>query len=106
MTATCIIDRLLDGAGVPAGQMVGEGMGGYNPDLKPDAYDVEGAKKLLAEAGLPNGFGLTIHSSNDRFPGDGDVAQATGPDVRPRRIEGERRLDPAVQRLCAGRDQA
>ena len=73
-----IIDRILDGAGVPAGQMVGEGMGGYNPDLMPDAYDPARRKKLLAEAGLPNGFGLTIDFSNDRFPGDGDVAQALG----------------------------
>lgn len=73
-----LIDRLLEGAGVPAGQMVGEGMGGYNPDLKPDAYNVEGAKRLLADAGLPKGFGITIHSSNDRFPGDGDVAQGLG----------------------------
>ena len=73
-----IIDRILNGAGVPAGQMVGEGMGGYNPELKPDSFDLAAAKKLLTEAGLPNGFGLTIHSSNDRFPGDGDVAQALG----------------------------
>lgn len=73
-----IVDRVLSGAGQPAGQLVPEGIGGYVPDLKPEAYDVDGAKKLLADAGYPDGFGITIHSSNDRFPGDGDVAQAIG----------------------------
>jgi len=71
-----ITARLLSGAGAPAGQMVPEGLGGYSPALPPPAYDPEGARKLLAEAGYPKGFGLTVHSSNDRFASDGDLAQA------------------------------
>jgi len=71
-----ITTRLLDGAGVPAGQMVPEGLGGYSPDLPAPAYDLKGARALLAQAGYPKGFGLTIHSSNDRFAGDSDLAQA------------------------------
>ena len=71
-----ITARLLSGAGVPAGQMVPEGLGGYTPTLPAPAYDLAGARALLAEAGYPNGFGLTIHSSNDRFAGDSDLAQA------------------------------
>jgi len=73
-----IIDRILDGSGVPAGQLVPEGVAGYNPALKAPAYDPKNAKALLAKAGYPDGFGITIHSSNDRFPGDADVAQAVG----------------------------
>ncbi|WP_445679914.1 ABC transporter substrate-binding protein [Radicibacter daui] len=73
-----IVDRILSGAGQTAGQLVPEGIGGYVPDLKAESYDVDGAKKLLADAGYPKGFGITIHSSNDRFPGDGEVAQAIG----------------------------
>src|SRR5262245_40919019 len=45
-----IVDRVVAGAGEAAGQIVPEGMGGYDPALKPMAFDPEGAKKLLAEA--------------------------------------------------------
>ena len=71
-----ITSRVLIGAGVPAGQIVPEGEGGYAPDLTPVAQDNAAAKKLLAEAGYPNGFGITLHSSSDRYPGDAQVAQA------------------------------
>jgi peptide/nickel transport system substrate-binding protein len=73
-----IVDRLLDGAGVAAGQIAPEGLGGHDPALKPTAQDVPGAKKLLADAGFPQGFGITIHTSNDRFAGDAESAQAIG----------------------------
>jgi len=73
-----IVDRILGGSGVPAGQLAGEALGGHNPDVKPDQPDVAKAKELLAEAGYPEGFGITVYSSNDRFPGDGDLAQALG----------------------------
>ncbi|MGX7000927.1 ABC transporter substrate-binding protein [Caballeronia sp. KNU42] len=73
-----ITQYLLNGAGVPAGQIVPQGVGGYSPALPADTYDLAGAKKLLAQAGYPQGFTLTIHSSNDRFSSDGDVAQAIG----------------------------
>ena len=73
-----ITQYLLNGAGVPAGQIVPQGVGGYSPALPADTYDLAGAKKLLAQAGYPQGFTLTIHSSNDRFSSDGDVAQAVG----------------------------
>ncbi len=73
-----IVDRVVAGAGEPAGQIVPEGMGGYDPALKPMAFDPEGAKKLLAEAGYPNGFGLTVHGSSNRFPNDSQLAQALG----------------------------
>jgi len=75
---SAITRYLLNGAGVPAGQIVPQGMGGYSPALAADTYDLAGAKKLLAQAGYPQGFTLTIHSSNDRFSSDGDVAQAIG----------------------------
>jgi len=73
-----IVERVLAGAGEPAGQIVPDGMGGYDPSLQPMGFDPEGAKKLLADAGYPNGFGLTLHGSNNRFPNDSQLTQAIG----------------------------
>jgi peptide/nickel transport system substrate-binding protein len=73
-----LIERVLTGAGEPAGQMVPAIQGGHDPESRPDAFDLEGARKLLTEAGYPNGFGLTLHTSNNRVPKDAEVAQAIG----------------------------
>ena len=73
-----LIDRIMDGQGVPAGQLVPEGYFGYDPGIKVDPYDPNKAKQLLAAAGYPNGFSLTFHASNDRYPNDSKVAQAIG----------------------------
>ncbi len=71
-----IVERVMEGAAVATGQLMPEGMFGYMPALKPDAYDLEGAKKLLAEAGYPEGFGLTLHGPNDRYVNDDQICQA------------------------------
>lgn len=73
-----LVDRIMDGQGVPAGQVVPEGYFGYDPAIKVDPYDPAKAKQLLADAGYPNGFDLTFHASNDRYPNDSKVAQAIG----------------------------
>jgi peptide/nickel transport system substrate-binding protein len=73
-----ITQHLLNGAGLPAAQMVPPGIGGYDAQLQPDRYDPAGARRLLAAAGYPDGFGLTIHTSNDRFASDGELGQALG----------------------------
>ncbi len=73
-----LVERVLNGAAVVSGQFVPEGMVGYAPDVLPDPYNVEKAKALLAEAGYPNGFALTLHSPNDRYLNDEQVAQTIG----------------------------
>ena len=73
-----IVDRIMGGSGIPAGQIAPEGLGGHVATLAADAPDPAAAKALLAEAGYPDGFGITISSSNDRFPGDAELAQALG----------------------------
>ena len=71
-----IVDRIMGGVAVPAGELLPPGMFGSTPDAEPTGFDPEGAKKLLAEAGYPDGFGLTIGSPNDRYINDAQVAQA------------------------------
>lgn len=71
-----IIDRLLLGLGQPAGQLASPTMVGYNPDLKPTTYDPDGARELLAEAGFPEGFHMTLHGPNNRYVADGQIVQA------------------------------
>jgi peptide/nickel transport system substrate-binding protein len=71
-----LAERVMEGTAQPTGQWLPEGTFGYNPDVKPTAYDPEGARKLLAEAGFPQGFRMTLHSPNDRYPNDAKSAQA------------------------------
>ena len=44
--------------------------------MKPPAQNIERARKLLADAGYPNGFGITLGTPNDRYINDAQVAQA------------------------------
>ena len=48
-------------------QMISKGMVGFNEKLSPIKYDVEGAKKLLADAGYANGFSVTINTPRERY---------------------------------------
>ena len=73
-----LVDRIMDGQGVVAGQLVPEGYFGWSPDIAVDPYDPERARELLAQAGYPDGFTLTFHASNDRYPNDEQIAQAIG----------------------------
>ncbi len=72
---SALVDRVMEGAAVATGQLMPEGMFGYTSTLKTEPYDVEAAKKLLAEAGYPDGFGLTLHAPNDRYVNDEQIAQ-------------------------------
>lgn len=71
-----IVQRIMDGMATPAYQYMPDGMFGALPQAPEIKYDPEGAKKLLAEAGYPNGFELTISSTNDRYVNDAQVSQA------------------------------
>jgi peptide/nickel transport system substrate-binding protein len=71
-----IAARLMDGAALPASNLVSPPVFGYAPDLKPEAYDPEGAKKLLAEAGFADGFAMKLATPNNRYVNDDQIAQA------------------------------
>ena len=70
-----IKDRVMEGLSEPTGNLVSSKLFGYNPALKVMKYDPDGAKKLLAEAGYPNGFGMTLHTPNNRYVNDEKIAQ-------------------------------
>ncbi|MEQ1773685.1 MAG: ABC transporter substrate-binding protein [Burkholderiales bacterium] len=73
---TAIAERVMEKLAVPAANIVSPGVFGHNPQLKPEAYNPEGAKKLLAEAGYPNGFTVTLSGPNNRYINDEQVLQA------------------------------
>jgi peptide/nickel transport system substrate-binding protein len=68
--------RVMGGAALPAGQLVPEGFFGATPRLVPQAFDPEGAARLLAEAGYPQGFQITLNGPQGRWPNDEKVVQA------------------------------
>ncbi|CAM3447341.1 ABC transporter substrate-binding protein [Paracidovorax anthurii] len=71
-----ITDRVLQGTVTEANQWMPKGSFGYNPDVKDIAYSPDQARKLLAEAGFPQGFQLTIHVPGDRYPQAPETVQA------------------------------
>lgn len=71
-----IVDRIMGGVAVPAGELLPPSMFGANPDAQPTPYDLDAAKALLAEAGYPDGFKLVLGSPNDRYINDAQIAQA------------------------------
>ncbi|EER61176.1 extracellular solute-binding protein family 5 [Acidovorax delafieldii 2AN] len=67
---------VMRGASNPSALMVGPGINGFQPDAKRLPYDVEAAKKLMAEAGYANGFEVSMNCPNDRYVNDGRICQA------------------------------
>jgi dipeptide transport system substrate-binding protein len=55
-----IIDTVFQGAGKPAKNPIPPTIWSYNEATVDDAYDLETAKKLLAEAGYPDGFAMKV----------------------------------------------
>jgi peptide/nickel transport system substrate-binding protein len=69
--------RVMRSAATPTGLMVAPGIKGFPAELnKRLPYDPEAAKKLMAEAGYPNGFEVSMNCPNDRYVNDGDICQA------------------------------
>ena len=73
-----IDEKIMDGIAQPAGQLVPDDYYGASPKLKPEPFDPEGARALLAEAGYPNGFGITLQAPNNRYVSAEKVAVAIG----------------------------
>jgi len=68
---------VMRGAATPTGLMVAPGIEGFDAELnKRYPYDPEASKKLLAEAGYPNGFKVTLDCPNDRYINDEQICIA------------------------------
>jgi peptide/nickel transport system substrate-binding protein len=65
------------GQSTPQGTLATPFINGYTKEIDQwPKYDVAAAKKLLADAGYPNGFTTTLHCPNDRYVNDEGICQA------------------------------
>jgi peptide/nickel transport system substrate-binding protein len=71
-----IVERLMEGQAVPAEQVLPSIFYGTSKTLKPTAFDAAGARRLLAEAGFPNGFKMKMHGPNGRYVNDTKIIEA------------------------------
>lgn len=71
-----IVDKVMRGVARETNQPMVEGMPGYAKDIPANANDIDKARALLAEAGYPEGFGVTLHGPDGRYLNDAQVSQA------------------------------
>lgn len=68
-----LVTEAMLGVAVPAGQLMPQGFFGSLPGLRPDPYNPRRAKRLLARAGWPRGFRLTLHAPLSNHLNGADV---------------------------------
>ena len=73
-----IIKNVLEGNGRKLEGPLTPQMFGYDASVKGYAYDPARARKLLAEAGFPDGVEITLESPAGRYQGDKEIAEALG----------------------------
>lgn len=73
-----IKDRVMDGFSYPNNQLVPPSIGGYSKAIPAPKYDPAAAKKLLADAGFPNGFNIRLQCPTDRYVNSAQICQVLG----------------------------
>lgn len=66
--------EVLKGFGQPATQLVAPPVFGFDPGFVPPSIDSVAARALLAQAGLPSGFTVTLDATKGAYPGDAAAA--------------------------------
>ena len=75
--ANALTRNILRGLGKPTGTLVAPQVAGWSEAVgKRMPYDVEAAKKLLAEAGYADGFEVDFACPNNRYINDEAICQA------------------------------
>jgi len=86
----------MEGLGKPVNQMVTPSIFGYNKSLGERKYDPAAARKLLAEAGYPNGFRIQFSFTSDRLPGDRQVGTSIAQMLAAVGIDAQANAQPAA----------
>ena len=86
----------MDGMGKPVNQMVTPSIFGYNKAIGERKYDPAAARKLLADAGYPNGFKLQFSFTQDRLPGDRQVGTSIAQMLAAVGIDAQANAQPAA----------
>ncbi len=73
-----IVKNVLEGSGRRLEGPLTPQMFGYDASVKGYAHDPARARKLLAEAGYPDGLEITLESPAGRYQGDKEIAEALG----------------------------
>ena len=71
-----IKSRVMRGLSTPSALMIAPELFTYSKDFQRPKYDPDTSKKLLAEAGYPNGFEVGMDCPNDRYVNDEAICQA------------------------------
>ena len=86
----------MEGLGKPVNQVVTPSIFGYNKALPERKYDVAAAKKLMADAGYPNGFKIAFSFTQDRLPGDRQVGTTIAQMLAAIGIDAQANAQPAA----------
>ena len=71
-----IKSRVMRGLSTPSALMIAPELYPLSKDFTRPKVDPDGAKKLLTDAGYPDGFELTMDCPNDRYVNDAAICQA------------------------------
>ncbi len=77
-----LVREVLLGFGQEATQFAAPGVFGFNPGIQPVPHDPALARRLLAEAGFPGGFRLTLDAPRGVHPGDAATATQVAASLR------------------------